>query len=435
MSEQTPLSIGIVALHALPAIRPDVGGAIGGTETRAWLLARGLAAAGHTVRFIVRSGGQAFTETIGGVTVVGIRDRWFERYVAVGRSVERTGRGVRIKTWSWRLIYLLPLVALHRLLVLRRRDARDPASLFDLAPADVWLTFGVQSTSAGVIAAAHRAGRPAVLMLGCDADVDRWFRDEPDRRTPYGDRGDVCAFILDEADRIVGQSGDQLRRLEANHGRDGFLLPNPIELSRWTTPQPLPAARKLPPRFVLWIGRAEPVHKRPIKAIDIIKYAPDVPLVMILNPADPATKCDVRQRAGQNVTIISFIEPRTMPAVMQRATALLNTSSTEGFPNTFLQAAACGVPIVTRGVLEDWLAEHGNGHCITDKAADSEDAADREAAALLTEWINNPEAAAAIGDRGRPVAEQHAVERIVRHLAGELRRVVAANSPNRSGPS
>lgn len=384
-------TIGIAAFHALPAIDPSRGGAIGGTETRAWTFARGLAVAGYDVRFVVRSDGDAFERAVEGVRVIGFRDRWFERYVTVGRAIAKTDRGWRLRRLSLRLLAALPLVLWHRAFRLTRQSPTDPTPFFDVNAADVWLTFGVQQTSAGVIAACRQNGRPCAVVLGCDADVDDWFERQPDRRNEYGDSGAVAAFILRNADGRLAQTPWQRDALRSRYGLASEVIRNPIDLDRW---RPGDGGD-----FVLWIGRAEPIHKRPIEAIEIARLCPDLPFRIVMNPADPTTAAAVRARLPANVELVDFVPPREMPELMRAARLLLNTSSVEGFPNVFLQAAACEVPIVSQAVLGDWLRRSGAGVC---------GGGDRErTAAIVRELRDDASRRSQLGRSGRRFVEQH----------------------------
>jgi glycosyltransferase involved in cell wall biosynthesis len=107
-------------------------------------------------------------------------------------------------------------------------------------------------------------------------------------------------------------------------------------------------------------------------AIDIAKRCPEIPFLLVMNPRDPAEEARVRAAAPPNVTIRDHVPPPEMPALMAASLAMLNTSSLEGFPNTFLQAAAARVPIVSLLVGDRFLAQSGAGvvcHGDIEKAA------------------------------------------------------------------
>ena len=116
-----------------------------------------------------------------------------------------------------------------------------------------------------------------------------------------------------------------------------------------------------PARYVLWIGRAESVHKRPQICVELARSCPGVTFLMVLNPRDKAVEETIHRSAPANVYILPRVPFPAMPALFSRAAALLNTSQLEGFPNVFLQAALSRVPIVSLEVGQDFLKNRGGG--------------------------------------------------------------------------
>jgi len=222
-----------VALHALPVIRPTPGCSVGGTETRAWLFARGLARLDSTsTSFVVhgRTGIDNFVES--GVQVIPRRDRLYSLYESVGHCLEKSPRfpGVRLRRFNPRLLWQVPVLAGLRLSGLSRSDPFAPDSFYEEIGADVFCTFGVQANSARVIASAHAAGRPAVLMIGSDGDLDARYAPGSDYVSQYGDVASVCLEILQRADAVVVQTPEQQHLLKEQFGRDGTVIANPFDL-------------------------------------------------------------------------------------------------------------------------------------------------------------------------------------------------------------
>ncbi|HVJ67637.1 MAG TPA: glycosyltransferase family 4 protein [Caulifigura sp.] len=417
----------LVCLPAASVVNPALGGGIGGTETRAWLFARMLARRGDTaVTFVVRHR-EPMDGVVDGVTIRTHVDRVFNLYEQVGMCVTRRAGfpWITIRQWRWPLLWQLPKAIAVRLLK-SKPDPTQPAAVFRDIDCDVFCTFGVQTTSATVIASAHAAGKSAVLVLGSDGDLDPKFLGDPDYVNPYGDRASVCRFILDQADVIVCQTVEQQRVLKERFGRNGVVIENPIDLeefdrrvaaergegtfgrAEWLGQETQPQLQETRPklqvatgasRSVLWVGRAESIHKRPMLAVEIAERCREIPFLLVMNPRDPAEGARVRAAAPPNVTIRDQVPPPEMPALMASSLALLNTSSLEGFPNTFLQAGAARVPVVSLVVGESYIDASGAGICCQgdiDRAADA-----------LRAFNSDESRRHETGTRGRQYVEQH----------------------------
>lgn len=365
----TPLRVCFVALNALPAIDARVRGPIGGVETRSWLLARGLASrTGFDVRFVVRHHQPLRQDMWHGVHVALLIDRLYPVWQAVGQALEKRRRfpWLRVRQWSPRLVWQLPTVAVDRFL--RRGKPRyvgvDPR--LTAIDADIYCTFGVQTHSAAVIASAHAIDRPAALFLGSDGDLDPLFVEGDQERDPYGTTARVGRSILHDADLIVAQTEAQQQTLRARFGREAVLLPNPIDVEQWDSglaaPIPVEQAAGFQ-RYLLWIGRAEGIHKRPQLCLELARRLPEANFLMIMNRSDPGLEARMRRERPSNVGILDQVSFEQMPGVFARAAALVSTSQLEGFPNVFLQAALSRTPIASLEVGERFLQDSQAGEC------------------------------------------------------------------------
>ncbi len=418
-----PLRICLVAFNAYPAVNPAVGGQVGGTETRAWLLARHLARQpGVEVSLAVRTTEPVREPVVENVRIIGLRDRFYRLREAVGGFASRRAGfpWIKVHRWSPALLWQVPLLATARIFEARPGDPRQPMPFFEQIEADLFCCFGNQATAATAIASAHATGRPAVLFLGSDDDLNPAYTADSQERNPYGDTGATCHFSLTQADAVFVQTPEQKQTLRERFGRDGELIPNPIDLHEWDSR----ASTPLPPemhagfdRFVLWMGRAEKIHKRPQVMIEVARLCPEVPVLMLLNPRDPAVDAEIRSSAPANVRIVTQVPFPLMPALFARSVACVNTSSLEGFPNAFLQAAAARVPLVSLNVGRSFL-EHSHAGLFVE--GDVEQAAE----ALRSLW-NSPEKRAQLGESGRAFIERnHTVEAVAKCFAEALRRVV-----------
>lgn len=420
----SPLRVCIVAFNAYPAVNPAAGGQVGGTETRAWLFARELAKRPELrVSLAVRTTDAIENSVVEGVQIVSQRDRFYRLREAVGGFASRSPGfpWIRIHRWSPSLLWQVPLLASARLFEERPTDPRQPMSFFESLDADLFCCFGNQATAATAIASAHSTGRRAVLFLGSDDDLNPGYQADSPVRNPYGDTGATCHYSLTQADAVFVQTPEQQALLRERFGRDGVVIPNPIDLVQWDSRKNLPIDEEFTAglsQFVLWIGRAESIHKRPQVLLEIARLCPEVPFLMILNPRDPAVDAATRRQAPPNVRIVSQVPFPCMPALFQRALAYVNSSSLEGFPNAMLQAAASRVPIVSLEVGQEFLSESQSG---VFTAGDIE-----RSAAVLKSWASDQSLRIPPGENGRSYVEQHhAVGPVTNRFAEELLRVTA----------
>ena len=324
-----PVHIGIVAWQALPAIHSDSGRNIGGLETAAWLLARGLACRDSVkCSFFVRAGRSLKEKHVDRVEIVCDVDP----REAIRRKVSTVfdgNLGDTISRLRPSLLWQIPYLAVSRLW--RRPDPApqepDPR-LIEHCP-DAWIAMGVSRESAGVIATAKSQKRPSVLMIQSNADLDSRYATDPTFRSRYGERAADCLFAIRQASQIVCQTNQQLKSLREHFGREGVLFRNAIDPSRWS------GGDGDRGDHVLWIGRYDDFHKRPHLAMKIAAGCPEIPFRMIINPSDAEIERRLKHDCPPNVTITRYVPADEMPATMSRCRVFLSTGSAqyEGFPN------------------------------------------------------------------------------------------------------
>lgn len=421
----SPLRVCIVAFNAYPAVNPAAGGQVGGTETRAWLFARALAQRSDLqVSLAVRTTDAVPDSIVEGVQIVSQRDRFYRLRESVGGFASRRAGfpWIRIHRWSPSLLWQIPLLASARWFEARPTDPRQKMPFFQSIPADLFCCFGNQATAATAIASAHASGRRAILFLGSDDDLNSQYTAESQVRNPYGDTGATCHYSLTQADAIFVQTPEQQAMLRDRFSREGIVIPNPIDLAQWDARGNDSLHEELTgglSQFVLWIGRAESIHKRPQVLLEIARRCPEVPFLMLLNPRDPAVDAATRSQAPPNVRIVTQVPFPLMPALFRRALAYVNTSSLEGFPNAMLQAAAARVPIVSLEVGRAFLEESGAGR-FTSGDVD-------QAAEVLRAWKGDAATRTQLGNHGRKYVEQHhALSPVTSQLARALQQVAAA---------
>lgn len=414
------LRVCFLAYHAYPLIEPSAEGVFGGTETRAWTLARMLARrADLAISLVVYSRRPMVQESCQGVRLIRRHEPLYWVRQAVGRHVDVLAHfpWVRFRSFSPALLWEIPLLAAVRPWR-RAPDPRRPDRFLLGLEADVFLCFGVHRHSAAAVATAKAAGRRSILFLGADSDLDSRYTPDSTYVSPYGERGAVCWYALHHADRIVVQTAWQQARLAERFGREALVLPNPIDLAEWdaaqAVEQPLTGLEHLP-RYALWVGRADSFHKRPLVCLELARRCPEVPFLLVVNPRERTVEERVRRDRPENVWLLERVPFADMPRVFRRAAVYVNTSAPgyEGFPNVFLQAAASGVPIASLELDADFVGRSGAGSVA---CGDLE----RLAEFVRRMW-HYPAEARSMGQQGRRfVAQHHDAPPIAKRLAEAL---------------
>lgn len=100
---------------------------------------------------------------------------------------------------------------------------------------------------------------------------------------------------------------------------------------------------------VIWVGTIRDL-KRPHLFVELAARNPQWQFMMVgglqADPGGDAIVQSVRQSAATvpNLRLLGFVPPEQVGEVFDGASVLVNTSSSEGFPNTFLHAWIRGVP-------------------------------------------------------------------------------------------
>ena len=160
------------------------------------------------------------------------------------------------------------------------------------------------------------------------------------------------------AHEIVCRSTEQQDRLHSQYGRAGVLI---------RTGHSRPLTRSVSKSYVLWVGRGNPL-KRPEMFLDLAARLPHLRFVMVLahEDAHPDLLQQVRAQAVmlKNLDLYEDVPWSQIDNYFACARVFVNTSTYEGFPNTFVQAALHGAPVVSWRVDPDRLLSTGQlGHC------------------------------------------------------------------------
>lgn len=233
--------------------------------------------------------------------------------------------------------------------------------------------------------------------------------------------------------RAYGRAVQQARRLvvqtqrQAELAHEAFPSLDPIVIPSFAEPAEQSSAE---PEYFLWSDRLTE-YKRPEKYVELAAALPDAHFRMVvLETTETSTELRDRiQAAAQRLPNLEVMprRPRTEAlAEMAKAIAIVKTSEVEGMPNTFLEAWARGVPVLSLSVdPDDRIAERGAGLL-------AEGSMERltEGARRLQE---DPELRAKLGANGRAfVREHHSLDAVADRWAELLGELLPMGSPHPS---
>ena len=183
------------------------------------------------------------------------------------------------------------------------------------------------------------------------------IRLEPEKFDLYSVLHRLKMYAIENAHLHLAQNEYQADLLWQGYGRTAIIVRNPIDLTR-AFPRD-PAAKTL-----LWVGKSDERVKRPSLILELARQLPEYPFEVIMPLGLPETHQQCVQEAANlpNVTLLPRVPFHEIEQYFARAKLHVNTSTFEGFPNTFLQAAKYGVPTFAAKVDPGgMLSQHGCG--------------------------------------------------------------------------
>jgi len=298
---------------------------VGGAETQSWLIAKELVFRGWKVSYI---------------------SEWPHK-----RSYPKVIDGIRLFRLPYRRSEFTYLNFFHLLRVMSGMKA------------NLYYQRVVNAYTGMVVKNSHLLGAKSVWacssILDCEKnrlrmmwennhDLRRWSRRLfklpficlVDRISEYG--------ILN-VDQIIVQSQEQNVALSKNWGRESMVVPNAhpvksINIEKSTPPE------------IIWLGSIKPI-KRPLMFVDLARRCNDINahFIMAGAPTDRVLSNELSNRLSTtpNVTYLGLISSAEANKLIERASLLVNTSSNEGFPNTFIQAWLRSTPVISLEVDPD----------------------------------------------------------------------------------
>jgi glycosyltransferase involved in cell wall biosynthesis len=168
----------------------------------------------------------------------------------------------------------------------------------------------------------------------------------------YRDRK-AYEYGVRRADLIIAQTEYQRQLLRA-----GFKLESELANLAAETPAPGPHAKDID---VLWVANFRAV-KQPDLAIELARRLPHLRFFVVGGGQEQyAQRMRQAERELSNLTMTGPVAYDAVSAYFDRARIFLNTSSLEGFPNTFVQAWMRGIPVISFFDPDGLIARQGLG--------------------------------------------------------------------------
>ena len=298
-------SICFVGADNYPVLNPEYGSHyIGGESVQQTLLAKAFVDLGYDVSMVVTDLGQPDGEVIDGIRVC----KTFKP--DAGIPVFRFIHPRFTSLWQ----------------ALKKADA------------DIYYQSCASVATGFVAGFCRKYGRKFVFRVAHDTDL------MPGQQLiPYWRDKKIYEFGLRRADLIINQSRQQQELLRENYHLEGPELNMVVQL-----PESVDAyARDFD---VLWVNNLRP-FKRPDLVLDLAEMMPDLRFVMIGGSCHGDEKLyeGIQQRAESisNLEFKGYVSYQEVNAYYARSRVFVNTSDSEGFPNSFLQAWVRGTPVIS----------------------------------------------------------------------------------------
>jgi glycosyltransferase involved in cell wall biosynthesis len=228
------------------------------------------------------------------------------------------------------------------------------------ADADIYFQSCAGLMTGAVARFAASRGRKMIFRGAHDTDFmpgEELINNARDRRFYW--------YGLKRAGIISVQSEMQQKLLHDNHNLSSVV----VDMAAEIPPSVADEARDID---VLWVNNMRQ-FKRPEIVLDIARAMPETSFAMIGGPMRPDRsifyKMEEEAKSIENLDFIGPVPYGEVNSYFSRAKVLLNTSDSEGFPNSFLQAWVRCAPVISYFDPDGFIERYGLG-----SSPDSQDA-------------------------------------------------------------
>lgn len=370
------INICFLAPNAFPVLADDRSiHFVGGAELQQVMVAKGLQQRGYRVSMICLDFGQPQRTSVDGITVY--------------RAFHPTG-GVPILRFFWPR-----LTSIWRCL----QDA--DADIYYYRTAGMW---------AGVIAAyGRRHHKFSVFAAAGNPDLEK-----NTSRIRFARDRLIYEYGLRNVDRIFVQNQEQADMCRRNFDRIPVRIPNCY--------QKIATSFACSGRKILWVSTIRPI-KRPDLFLDVVEALPQYQFQIVGGPSTTDARLfeSIKARAAEleNLEFVGYVPYPEVGKYFDSAAVFVNTSESEGFPNTFMQSWARAVPTVS---LIDSGARYNN-RSIGQKVSSIS-----EMVATVTDLMEDVAKRESLGaECRRYVEENHSVDRILDLYEEAFRELLEQN--------
>lgn len=193
----------------------------------------------------------------------------------------------------------------------------------------------------------QKLGRKKIVFrFANDSDVDPHYFE----KTGEGKLKDrIYWWGVKKTKALVFQTSQQEKLFQSKENRSGTVIENGFVIE--------PQKKEIIKDSILWVSRANEV-KRPQLLLELAKRLPEEKFVMIM-PGNNEISASIEEQAKhiKNLEFIHYVPFEEIIKYFQRAKLFINTSTYEGFPNTFIQCGIASTPILSFCINPDHIID------------------------------------------------------------------------------